>query len=173
MLSFPVAPTLTKGTRMYITYNDFVAVMGADLSTADFNRYEFEAEMILDRFTTGIDNVKKLRVAFPTDEIDAEAVRRCVIALTDAVCRFDRADKAAVSLTGTSTGGVVSSVSSGSESISYATGTASSAMAAGVQSLEGRNTFYQDIIKTYLSGREDANGVNLMFMGRYPICIST
>lgn len=153
---------------MYITYNDFTAVMGADISMADFNRYEFEAEMILDRFTTGIDNVKKLRVAFPTDEIDAEAVKRCVIALTDAVCRFDRADKAAVSLTGTSTGGVVSSVSSGSESISYATGSTASAMAAGVQSLEGRNTFYQDIIRTYLSGREDANGVNLMFMGRYP-----
>ena len=34
-------------------------------------------------------------------------------------------------------------------------------------------TFYQDIIRTYLSGREDANGVNLMFMGRYPLCIST
>lgn len=158
---------------MYLTYSEYTVMTGATISMTDFSRLEFDAEMVLDRHTTGIDNVRKLRVAFPTDDTDAQAIKRCMAALVDALTRFENADKTSVPTTGAVTLGAVSSVSSGSESISYAAGVDASAMAAGVKSIAGREAYCADVVRKYLSGREDANGVNLMFMGRYPKCIST
>ena len=160
-----------KGDNMYLTYQDFSAVAGTEMTTADFDRYEFDAEMIVDQFTTGVDNVQKLRVAFPTDPLTVQAVKRCMVALTDAVCRFDRADLASLSLNGTATGGVIASVSSGSESISYATGADATSMAAAVKSDAGRQAYYYNIVRRYLGGRTDANGVGLLFGGSYPVAI--
>lgn len=154
---------------MYLTYQEYTAVAGVEMTTADFSRYEFDAELIVDRYTTGIDNVKKLRIAFPTDPVDAMAVKRCICALVDALCRFERADLSSVSINGTATGGVVASVSSGSESISYATGADVSALAGAVKTLAGRDEYLGAVVRKYLSGRTDANGVNLLFGGVYPI----
>ena len=67
---------------------------------------------------------------------------------------------------------VISSVSSGSESVSYATGSAArsgtTAIDAAVSDPGARARLLDDIVRRYLSGVKDANGVNLLYMGRYP-----
>lgn len=152
----------------YLTYADFCRVYGTEISVADFERFEFEAELEVDRYTTTIDNVKKLRVAFPTDRVDAEAVKRCVGKLVDVLYRFNVADTKSISASGDVAGGAIASVSSGSESISYNTSASASALAEANKSDVKRAEFTASIVRHYLSGREDANHVNLLYGGVYP-----
>lgn len=66
---------------------------------------------------------------------------------------------------------LVASVSSGSESISYATsssGAKNSLIGAVLTDKAAQEKLYADTFSEYLSGVLDANGVNLLFMGAYP-----
>lgn len=159
----------------YLTYEEYINY-GHSLEEADFNRWSYEAQRYVDQQTTGIDNVKKLKVAFPTDEDNAEAVKRCLANLIDLLNDIARAS-AALGFVTDSNGlmhGAVSSISSGSESISYSTGSDSAGVIqkAATSGME-KTLLITSEIKRYLSGVTDANGVNLLFMGRYPICIKT
>lgn len=147
-----------------VSYAEFIAVYGSDaLTLTAFNRFEFDAEVILDDWTTGIDGVRKLRVAFPTDPIDVAAIKRCVIELTKASADIDNI----VQLSASGDGGVVASKSSGSESISYRNDT--SALLAAAKDADIREAYIGMIVRRYLSGRSDANGVNLLYGGVYPL----
>ena len=149
---------------MLVSYAEFIAVYGSDaLTLTAFNRFEFDAEVILDDWTTGIDGVRKLRVAFPTDPIDVAAIKRCVIELTKASADIDNI----VQLSASGDGGVVASKSSGSESISYRNDT--SALLAAAKDADIREAYIGMIVRRYLSGRSDANGVNLLYGGVYPL----
>jgi len=119
--------------------------------------------VILDDWTTGIDGVRKLRVAFPTDPIDVAAIKRCVIELTKASADIDNI----VQLSASGDGGIVASKSSGSESISYRNDT--SALLAAAKDADIREAYIGMIVRRYLSGRSDANGVNLLYGGVYPL----
>jgi len=147
-----------------VSYAEFIAVYGSDaLTLTAFNRFEFDAEVILDDWTTGIDGVRKLRVAFPTDPIDVAAIKRCVIELTKASADIDNI----VQLSASGDGGIVASKSSGSESISYRNDT--SALLAAAKDADIREAYIGMIVRRYLSGRSDANGVNLLYGGVYPL----
>lgn len=149
---------------MLVSYAEFIAVYGSDaLTLTAFNRFEFDAEVILDDWTTGIDGVRKLRVAFPTDPIDVAAIKRCVIELTKASADIDNI----VQLSASGDGGIVASKSSGSESISYRNDT--SALLAAAKDADIREAYIGMIVRRYLSGRSDANGVNLLYGGVYPL----
>ena len=149
---------------MLVSYAEFIAVYGSDaLTLTAFNRFEFDAEVILDDWTTGIDGVRKLRVAFPTDPIDVAAIKRCVIEMTKASADIDNI----VQLSASGDGGVVASKSSGSESISYRNDT--SALLAAAKDADSREAYIGMIVRRYLSGRSDANGVNLLYGGFYPV----
>ena len=149
---------------MLVSYAEFIAVYGSDaLTLTEFNRFEFDAEVILDDWTTGIDGVRKLRVAFPTDPIDVAAIKRCVIELTKASADIDNI----IQLSASGDGGVVASKSSGSESISYRNDT--SALLAAAKDAGTREAYIGMIVRRYLSGRSDANGVNLLYGGVYPL----
>ena len=158
----------------YITYNQYTQYGGA-LTQAEFDRFSYDAQRYVDLQTTGIDNVKKLKVAFPTDTDDAEAVYHCLVRIIDILDEIDKAN-AAMGLVTDSNGithGVVSSVSSGSESISYGgSGLVGMTQKAAASNAE-KNTLIYSEIRRYLSGITDANGVNLLYMGRYPVCIKT
>ena len=66
-------------------------------------------------------------------------------------------------------GKVVSSVSAGNESISYAVGkSADTAISNATKSLQDRDVTVYAFIASRLHGISDANGVNLLFGGRYP-----
>lgn len=164
----------------FATYEDYKALYGNNgLDGAGFTRLIWEAERVMDDATTGADFVHKLRVASPVDEYGAEAVRRCACALVDTLRKMEEADEAdskaralVENADGTVHSRVIASVSSGSESISYATGSAArsgtTAIDAARSDPAARERLFADTVRRYLAGVTDANGVNLLFMGVYP-----
>lgn len=146
------------------------------VSEADFNRLSWDAEREIDKATSGVDSVRKLKVAFPTNEEDAEAVKRCVCALVDFLNQMETAERNANSVgqyteraDGSLQGKVVSSVSAGNESISYAVGkSADTAISNAIKDLQSKEVAIHQLIASRLSGVSDANGVNLLFGGKYP-----
>lgn len=161
----------------YIDYEYYKSLYGEkSISETEFNRLLWDAEREVNKATSGVDNVKKLKVAFPTDEEDAEAVKRCVSELVSFLYKLEEAENNANSLgqytereDGSFQGKVVSSVSAGNESISYAVGKSSeTAISTAVKSVKDKEMVIYQLISSRLSGVSDANGVNLLFSGRYP-----
>lgn len=163
----------------YVDYAYYKELYGdSAIPEADFNRLSWDACRKLDVATTGIDNVKKLKIAFPVDEDDAEAVKRCVCKLIEIASALDQAEQSTRNAQGYITredGTVinkqVASVSAGNESISYVTSGGSNGATLIDKALSDKTVqeqLYIDAITEYLSGITDDNGVNLMFMGRYP-----
>lgn len=140
-----------------------------------FNRFSVEASRIMDIHTTGIDNVKKLKIYFPTDEDDAEAVKHCAAKLIYTLNQINQAEVTALESRGYEStdhgmrGKVISSISAGNESISYATNGNSSATAydAAAKDRTVRDKLLAEIVRDYLRGVSDANGVGLLYMGVY------
>lgn len=153
----------------YVDYEYYTALYG-NIDEPVFNRLLWDSERKLDVFTTGVDNYKKLRNSFPTAPEEAEAVKRCVCKLIDAMHQLEKAERTASRVTsenGTHSG-VISSVSAGNESISYATG-AMTEIDKALTDRSARDKMYADIIRDCLSGVTDANGINLLYMGAYPV----
>lgn len=166
---------------MYVDYTYYRSIYGDEGATEkDFNRLSWDADRMLDIATTGVDNYKKLRDAFPVDKCDAETVRRCACKMINFMWQVEQSEKAQQRAhafverdDGTFVNKVVSSVSSGTESISYSTSAGgSTAIDKAVSNRAERNAVYRQIIRDGLSGVVDKNGVNLLYMGVYP-CITT
>lgn len=152
----------------YFTIDDYKAVYGS-IDEKAFSRLSFDACRKLDNFTTGADGVKKLRLAFPTDEQDAEAVKRCGCHLVYLMLQMEAAEQSMgyeVTENGLR-GKVISSVSAGNESVSYSTGNATMIDKA-LSNPVVKSKLFWDTVREYLSGVSDANGVNLLYMGVYP-----
>lgn len=159
---------------MYITFDEY-AKLYDPMDEKSFNRLAFDACRVMDVHTTGIDNVKKLKSYFPTDEYDADAVKHCAAKMVNTLYQIQQAEIAALESRGYESteqgmrGKVISSVTAGNESISYATGNASAtAIDAAAKDKTARDKLLADIVREYLSGVSDANGVNLLYMGAYP-----
>lgn len=158
----------------YITseeYNKMYAPMEESL----FNRLAFDACQIMDIHTTGIDNIKKLKKYFPTDEDDAAAVKHCAAKLIYTLYQIHQAEATALESRGYEAteqgirGKVISSISAGNESISYATGgnTSATVYDAAAKDRNARAKLLAGIVWDHLRGVSDANGVGLLYMGRY------
>lgn len=162
---------------MYITCEDFKAIYAdAAISEADFNRLGFKAQRVLDDLTTGVDGVRKLAVAMPTEAYAKECVVRCLGELIHLSAQVEatRAAGAAVKQAdGTvSASAAVTSVSSGAESMTFASGSAvSSAIREAAGNPAAERQLYAATIRAYLNGIDDANGVRLLFGGRYPVAL--
>lgn len=159
---------------MYITYSEYTALYDT-IEEKVFNRLAFDACRYMDRLTTGLDGVKKLKAAFPEDEDSAAAVRHCAAHVVNILYQIQEAEKSASLGRGyTETanglqGKVISSVSAGGESVTYATKTGSgTAIDSAAADPAFRTRMILDIIREELSGYTDANGVNLLYMGVYP-----
>ena len=139
-----------------------------------FNRLAFDACRYIDKLTTGVDGVKKLKVAFPIDEDSVYAVRHCTAKIVNILLQIQEAEISASVGRGYEKtesgirGKVVSSVSAGNESISYSFGSQITAIDDAVSDLAARDNLICRTIREYLSGVQDANGVNLLYMGVYP-----
>lgn len=162
---------------MYIDYAYYQTIYGTEIDETAFNRYVWDACRRIDTATTGIDNVKKLSVAFPTDANDIDTVKRCVCELVHLSYQIEAAKEAAELSRGyiTTDDGVqakvIASRSSGSESISYSTSGSTGSATLIDKALADSNVqerLYKDTLRVFLSGITDANGVNLLYMGRYP-----
>lgn len=159
---------------LYIDHKYYTSLYG-EIAETDFNRLAFDACRVLDNHTTGADGFKKLRYVFPTDADDAESVKRCACKLLNILHGIENAEKAAAQSKGyTETenglqGRVIASVSSGSESVSYATGAAAvTAIDKAVADPAQQKRLLADTVREYLSGVADSNGVKLLYMGVYP-----
>lgn len=161
----------------YVDYERYAALYGDSLSAQEFDRLAWEACRTLDAATTGVDGVKKLKIAHPVDEEDAEAVQRCACELVNVLYRLRQAEEAANDARGyirredgSLRGKLVSSVTAGNESVSYGSGGLNGATVLDKALADGavRKKLFDDKITEYLSGVADANGVGLLYMGEYP-----
>ena len=161
----------------YVDYEYYKSLYGEKaLAEADFKRLLWDAEREIDKTTSGVDGVRKLQVAFPTSDYDAEAVKRCAVELVNFLYKLEEAENNANSVgqyteraDGSLQGKVVSSVSAGNESISYAVGkSADTAISNAIKDLHSKDVAVYQFITSRLSGVSDANGVNLLYGGRYP-----
>lgn len=164
----------------YVDYEYYKSLYGEKaLAEADFKRILWDAEREIDKATSGVDGVRKLQVAFPTSDYDAEAVKRCVCALVEFLKQIEDAERNANSIgqytersDGSLQGKVVSSVSAGNESISYAVGkTNDTAISNAIKDLQSKDMAIHRFVADKLRGVVDANGVNLLFGGCYPYTV--
>ena len=114
---------------MYITYDEYTA-KGGKLDLAAFNIYAYEA------------NQKIKEATFNRITTPSEAVKRCMVRLTDLLADYDNPEKN------------VSSFSNDGLSQSYY-----------VSNGTERAAKIRLLIKTYLINEKDANGVPLMYCG--------
>lgn len=158
---------------MYIQHEEYIQLYDP-IDAKSFNLISYNACRHIDRLTTGIDGVKKLKTAFPTDEDAAEAVKRCAAAVINFLIQLDALEKTAASARGyTETanglrGKVVSSVAAGNESVSFSFGDTKTLADVSASDISTRNQAISNIVYEFLSGVADANGVNLLYMGQYP-----
>ena len=159
---------------MYITLAEYTELYST-MDEALFNRLSFDACRVMDLHTTGIDNVKKLQKFFPTDEYDTEAVRHCAAKIINLLHQINKAELSAMEVNGYEStaqgmrGKVISSVTAGNESISYAAvNSSATAIDAAVKDQTATDKLLAETVWNYLRGVSDANGVNLLYMGKYP-----
>jgi hypothetical protein len=160
---------------MYITYEEYVALNDV-IEERHFLALAFDACRVMDIHTTGIDNVKKLQKYFPVDLYDAQAVKHCAAKLIGLLYQIQQAEASVHLMRGAEQteqgmrGRVIASVTAGNESITYSTGTNTFATAvdAAVMDKAARDKLLSDTVRECLSGVKDCNGVNLLYMGRYP-----
>ncbi len=128
-----------------------------------FERLAWEARRIMDRATTGVDGVRKLTAAPPTAPEAVLAVDRCQAALIHRLWQMEQEESYVNREDGTVAGRVVTTVTAGSESVIYA------APRTGQAAPADRAEELRALAAGYLDGVPDGNGVNLTYMGRYPI----
>lgn len=159
---------------MYIEFDDYSQFYQDGCDFPNFNRLSIEACRKLDYHTTGLDGVKKLKAAFPTDEDDARMVRYCACKIVHILGQIEAAENAMRSARGYEEtengirGKVITSITAGNESISYSAGGGSTAtlIDKALADKSVQDKLITDTIRECLSGIRDANGVNLLFMGR-------
>ena len=162
----------------YADYEFYKTLYGEkSISETDFNRLSWDASKRIDAATTTVDGIKKLKIAFPTDEDDSEAVKRCLCELINILYKLEQAEERVNASQGfvqredgTVSSKLVSSVSAGNESISYSTNNISAAtlIDKALSDKTVQEQLYRDTIAKYLSGVTDKNGINLLYAGRYP-----
>ena len=143
---------------------------GDTVPESDFPKYEDRASDRIDMIT-----FDRLADGLPDDERSQTKIKKAVCALADTIYQIDQIKKASMETVGTVvredgtvTGKAVSSVSSGSESISYVTGTTGSnsdiySQAAMDKKVE--NVLLRQIATDYLIGVADKDGICLLYAG--------
>jgi len=137
---------------MYIDIEYYQELYG-EVDPFVFDRFCYEAQAKLDNATTSIFGVKRLKEFFPTDEDDIERVKRCLAKITNILISANETKEELTK------GGLISSVNSGSESISYNNKELLEVTNEQL-SRDVRNTIHE-----YLSGVTDVNGINLLYGG--------
>lgn len=148
---------------MYADYNFYTNTYYGNTLT------ESNANVWLDRASDFVDRITfdRLESAFPTEEKHVVKVKKAVCAVADALYCIDvqrRAGAAKVGTDGKVTG-AIASVSSGRESISYATGGTASVYSAAAGSVADADSYTRYVAETYLANVPDANGLNLLYAG--------
>lgn len=152
---------------MYITGDGYSEYYSDEIDAATFNRLLTSAERYVDIATTGVDGVRKLRVAYPT--VDEEYIKLCIYSIVHLLYQIDTRRTQTEGYDSTANGlkgKVISSMSAGNESVSY--GVLDDEVQKAITDPASLDTTISIMIRHYLSGVADANGVSLLYMGKYP-----
>ncbi len=141
-------------------YGEYAALYPDGPGAELFPRLEWEARRALERAVTGVDGVMKLDAAPPEEERAAEAVRRCHGALIHRLWELERESNYVNRDDGTAMPGLVTAVTAGAESVTFAAPRTSTA--------ESRERALRETAEAYLAGIADGNGVPLLYAGPYP-----
>ena len=136
---------------MYLTYLQYKD-MGGALDETTFNRYEFDAESIINWYTF---NRLKADVSFPSE------VSRCMYALISLIEKKENASTLGNSSDGSVNAQAISSQSNDGVSISYNTISAQTLV-------ESTDKACEDTVKRYLNGVKNELGRKLLYRGLYP-----
>ena len=143
---------------------------GDTVPESDFQKYAERASDRIDAIT-----FDRLVNGFPEEERAVTKVKKAVCALAEALYQIDQIKKASMESVGTVTredgtvvSKAVSSISSGSESISFATGSSG-----GAESIYGQaavdkkveSVLLYQVAMEYLSGVTDKKGICLLYAG--------
>lgn len=162
---------------MYVDYEYYLSLYGDDaIDENQFNRQYSKAESRIDNAVLSLDGINKLEVAFPTKEKDARKVKECVCEIINKFAELD-ADRKAVKTSSGYTenngllyGKVVTSISSGSESLGLsAKASVSNWTDKALADSTVLDAEIRGIIKNGLAGVFDANGVPLLSGSIYPV----
>ena len=153
---------------MYADYEYYQTEYGGKMSADDYKRFGRRAERRIDGITGN-----KLQFAFPTNERDVEAVKDCVCELADFLWQIDSYNAAAMESMGTVAqadgtvkGKVITSISSGSESVGYSvSGSASTATMEAAKDKKVADAMVYGMVRDGLGGVSDSNGINLLYAG--------
>lgn len=154
----------------YVTYDYYKSIYGEDsMPETDFNRLSWEACDWIDNLT-----LNKLQFAFPTNERDIEKVRRCACIVLTELYQVEQIKKSAMDAVGYAQqadgsvrGKVVTSISSGSESIGFSAG-GNSSNTAETKAAQGEKELSEEVtgkVKRILDNAFDSNGVRLTYRG--------
>lgn len=140
---------------------------GDTVPESDFPKYADRASDRIDMIT-----FDRLVNGFPEEERAVTKVKKAVCAVADAIYQIDQIKNASMETVGTVvredgtvTGKAVSSVSSGSESISYATGISTTGIedyALAASNAEEELKLLRNKAIPYLMNVNDRNGINLL-----------
>ena len=153
---------------MYADYTYYTTEYGGKMSAGDYKRFSRMADRRIDGITGN-----KLQFAYPTDERSIEAVKDCVCELADFLYQIDAYNAAAMESMGTVAqadgtvkGKVITSISSGSESISYSTGgSANTSISEAAKDKKVADAMIYGMVQDGLCGVLDSNGVNILYSG--------
>lgn len=159
----------------YATYDYYKSIYGEDsMPETDFNRLSWEACDWIDNLT-----LNKLQFAFPKMERDIEKVRRCVCMVITELYQVEQVKKSAMDAIGYTQqsdgslrGKVITSISSGSESMGLSAG-GTSANTAETKAAQSEKDLSEEVVgkvKRILDNAFDSNGVRLTYRGiPYPV----
>ena len=146
----------------YANYNDYHSLyFGTDIPQPEALGWLTRASDMLDAFT-----FNRLHTAYPT-EYDCK-IRKAVCAMADELYKVEQQRKAVAPQIGAdgSYHGSVSSITSGSQSISYGSaGSGASVYAAAAADEGAKRALVLNAACLYLANVPDANGVNLLYAG--------
>lgn len=153
----------------YTTYDFYkTTYYGTAIATqGDFDRLESRACDKLDTMT-----FDRLVSGLPADERAAKKVQKAVCAVADKLQEIEQAEKMAqaggfsTDESGNYVGNIVTSKSSGSESISFsATSSVKSAVLSAVGDTREQNRLCYETAREYLTGVKNDDGVYLLYAG--------
>ena len=154
----------------YVDYEFYATTYYGDtVPESGFAKYAERASDRIDMIT-----FDRLVDGLPDDERAQAKIKKAVCSVAEALYNIDLIKAAAMETVGTVvredgtvTGKALSSVSSGSESISYVTGTTSSTDIYSQAAMDKKveNVLLRQIAAEYLNGVTDNNGVCLLYEG--------
>lgn len=155
----------------YIDYEFYkTAYYGDTVPEDEFPKYADRASDRIDMIT-----FDRLVDGMPEDERSQTKIKKAVCALAETIYQIDKIKNASMETVGTVvredgtvTGKAVSSVSSGSESISYVTGSSGNGTDVYSQAAMDKkveNVLLRSVVAEYLSGVTDKKGICLLYAG--------